>query len=64
MTAKGSTQITSSSGTSAIWVENSIVAVTYGVVDNITLPLLFEVYKPKKSGSMIFTAASQRLQPR
>jgi len=41
------------------------VAVTaYGVVDNITLPLLFEVYKPKERlKPMIFTA-SQRLQPR
>lgn len=30
-------------------VENGIVAVTaYGVVDNITFPLLFEVYKPKE----------------
>lgn len=30
-------------------IENGIVAVTaYGVVDNITLPLLFEVYKPKE----------------
>jgi SRSO17 transposase len=30
-------------------IENSIVAVTaYGVVDNVTLPLLFEVYKPKE----------------
>lgn len=30
-------------------IENGIVAVTaYGVVDNITIPLLFEVYKPKE----------------
>lgn len=30
-------------------IENGIVAVTaYGVVDNITFPLLFEVYKPKE----------------
>ncbi len=30
-------------------IENGIVAVTaYGVVDNITLPLLFKVYKPKE----------------
>ena len=30
-------------------IENGIVAVTaYGVVDNITLPLVFEVYKPKE----------------
>lgn len=30
-------------------IENGIVAVTaYGVVDNITVPLLFEVYKPKE----------------
>lgn len=30
-------------------IENGIVSVTaYGVVDNITLPLLFEVYKPKE----------------
>ena len=30
-------------------IENGIVAVTaYGVIDSITLPLLFEVYKPKE----------------
>ena len=30
-------------------IENSIVAVTaYGVVDNVTFPLMFEVYKLKK----------------
>jgi SRSO17 transposase len=30
-------------------IENGIVAVTaYAVVDNITLPLVFEVYKPKE----------------
>lgn len=30
-------------------IENGIVAVTaYGVVDNVTIPLLFEVYKPKE----------------
>jgi SRSO17 transposase len=29
--------------------ENGIVAVTaYGVIDNITIPLLFEIYKPKE----------------
>jgi len=44
-------------------IENGIVAVTYGLI-NITVPLLFEVYKPKerlKPG--IATAANQRLQP-
>lgn len=30
-------------------IENGIVAVTaYGVIDNITIPLLFEIYKPKE----------------
>jgi len=30
-------------------IENGIVAVTaYGLINNITVPLLFEVYKPKE----------------
>jgi len=29
-------------------IENGIVAVTDGLINNITVPLLFEVYKPKE----------------
>jgi len=45
-------------------IENGIVAVTaYGLI-NITVPLLFEVYKPKNDlNQRIATAANQRLQP-
>jgi len=46
-------------------IENGIVAVTaYGLINNITVPLLFEVYKPKNDlNQRIATAANQRLQP-
>jgi len=29
-------------------IENGIVATAYGLINNITVPLLFEVYKPKE----------------
>jgi len=45
-------------------IENGIVAVTaYGLINNITVPLLFEVYKPNDLNQRIATAANQRLQP-
>jgi len=45
-------------------IENGIVAVTaYGLINNITVPLLFEVYPKNDLNQRIATAANQRLQP-
>jgi len=51
---KGITLITLNDSTSVTWA-NGIVAVTaYGVIESITVPLLFEVYNPKNDPTDIY----------
>jgi len=44
-------------------IENGIAVTAYGLINNITVPLLFEVYPKNDLNQRIATAANQRLQP-